>query len=85
MAIDHLEHPYDNINVDIEKMNSLRELEHEVVSAAKIKDGYQCCWCRRILQQPAGLLRHRTYCSWNPALRPSMEEKRMYNLTIKTF
>lgn len=78
MAIDQLGQ-YDNINVDIEKMNSLREIEHGIVASAKIKDGYQCCWCRRILQQPAGLLRHRSYCSWNPALRPTTEEKRTYS------
>jgi hypothetical protein len=40
-----------------------------IVAAAKTEDGYQCRWCRRNLQQPSGLMRHRAYCSWNPSLR----------------
>lgn len=56
-------------------MNAIRETDIVTVTSSKIKDGYQCGWCRRILQQPAGLLRHRTYCSWNPALRQTTEKR----------
>lgn len=56
-------------NAEIEKVAQKRELEQGIVSAAKISDGYQCTWCHRILQQPSGLLRHRSFCAWNPANR----------------
>ena len=80
MAIDQLGlseiQKMNKFNEDLEKMNNMREIEQNIVSESKIKDGYQCGWCRRILQQPAGLLRHRSYCSWNPALRPANDDKR---------
>ena len=73
MAIDHLQaaSPFENVRLNLEKLSNMREIEHGIVNAAKTKEGYECAWCRRTLQQPAGLLRHRDYCPWNPAIRRS--------------
>ena len=34
---------------------------------------YQCDWCRRLLQNPSGLIRHKTYCVWNPELKNNVQ------------
>ena len=44
-------------------------------SSARLKSlkNYQCDWCRRLLQNPSGLIRHRTYCVWNPELKNNVQ------------
>ena len=36
-------------------------------------EGHQCTWCRRVLSNSTGLIRHRNYCTWNPALRSEVQ------------
>jgi len=50
------------------KMQKVEKRRKETPRLKSCKQ-YQCDWCRRLLQNPSGLIRHKSYCVWNPILR----------------
>jgi hypothetical protein len=54
---------------EINEIEKLKHLEDDFIKKSKVHNGYQCGWCRRVLQNGPGLIRHRTYCTWNPVLK----------------
>ena len=48
------------------KMLENLEKKRKESNRMKTVKNYQCDWCRRLLQNPSGLIRHKSYCVWNP-------------------
>merc|ERR1711990_139073 len=48
----------------------MRKIKHDHEG----QEGHQCTWCRRVLSNSTGLLRHKNYRTWNPALRSQVHK-----------
>merc|ERR1712149_83686 len=59
---------------DITKRMTKIEKRRKETPRMKSCKQYQCDWCRRLLQNPSGLIRHKSYCVWNPALRTEQND-----------
>ena len=48
------------------------------------QEGHQCTWCRRVLSNSTGLIRHKNYCTWNPALRSQVHKVKKIKGNLNT-
>lgn len=58
----------------------MRKIKHDHEG----QEGHQCTWCRRVLSNSTGLLRHKNYCTWNPALRSQVHKVKKIKGNLNT-
>ena len=52
------------------RLNKTQRLrERGIVRQDQLGRGFQCNWCKRILQNENGLTRHKHFCGFSPAMK----------------
>ena len=60
------------------------KLMRKIKTDCKDHEIHQCTWCRRVLSNSTGLVRHKNYCTWNPALRSQVHKVKKIKGNLNT-
>ena len=73
--------PNDNFQSRPEKIQKIeRARDRGLVHQGQLGRGFQCNWCKRILQNENGLTRHKHFCGYSPAMKNTGKCESSFNI-----